>query len=70
VEGEIVREDGHPVVFIESTGHGIYGQKLASETAVVKYRAGQRAETPRGPGDEASYRLLPIRRTLWAHRAE
>ncbi|RME49810.1 MAG: hypothetical protein D6796_04325, partial [Caldilineae bacterium] len=70
VEGNIVLEEGHPVIFIESTGHGIYGQKLASETSVVKYRPGWKAERPDGPGDEASYRLVPIRRTLWAHRTE
>ncbi len=65
IEGE------RPVVYVETYGHGIYGQRKILVPHAVIYRVGEVAETPDGlQDDNVSYRLVPIYDTLWAHRDE
>ncbi len=68
----IVRFEGsHPVVYVETYGHGIHGQSIALFPRVTVYRVGDHAERPDHLGDQdVRYRLLPIETTLWAHRHE
>jgi len=72
-----VLEGGHPVVYVEALGHGIYAHARASSLTnpsvlgggVVTYRVGERAEVPEGVGDgNVSYKLVPIYTTLWPRR--
>jgi hypothetical protein len=64
-------EGSHPVVYVETFGHGIYGKKIILAPYVVTYRPGERAEVPESFKDEdVAYRLVPIYDTLWQHRAE
>jgi len=75
VRGKVTLEGSHPVVWVETYGHGIYGvpQALAPGTIVYKVSdsaAGQ-AETPAGiAADNVLYRLVSIYDPLWQHRAE
>jgi len=64
-------EDGHPAVWIETWGHGIYGKPQILVPGTVVYRAGDRAEIPEGIKDkDVAYELVPIYDTLWQHRSE
>lgn len=79
VTGPGVLEDGHPVVYVEAFGHGIYGNKGASSSihylprlfggGTVTYRVGEQADVPENLKDgNVSYMLVPIYTTLWARR--
>jgi hypothetical protein len=64
-------EDGHPIVNVETYGHGIYGKRIIMVPHKVVYRAGDQAEVPEDLKDEeVAYRLVPIYDTLWQHRDE
>jgi len=69
--GRIRFEESHPVVYIETYGHGIYGTRRILVPGKVTYRVGDVAEVPEGiEDDNASYRLVLICETLWTHRHE
>ena len=83
-DGNVELHDGsHPVVFIESGGHGVYGsadghsrysvrRNEFSEGTGVTYVFKGKAERPRHPDDrEVGYELLPIYEHWWlrAHGA-
>jgi len=71
VQGRATLEDGHPAVWVETFGHGIYGKELGLEPGQVVYRVGEAAGMPAGIDDQnVSYLLLPIYDTLWQHQAE
>ncbi|NLF11569.1 MAG: hypothetical protein GX597_07255 [Anaerolineaceae bacterium] len=64
-------EDGHPAVWVETYGHGIYGKPQILVPGTVVYRAGDRAEIPEGIKDkDVAYELVPIYDTIWQHRSE
>lgn len=68
-DGTIRLERGHPVVFVETGGHGIHGHPLLSLSGMVVYRVGDQAQRPGGIVDrDVSYELVPIYNTLWAQR--
>jgi hypothetical protein len=70
-EKEAMLEDGHPVVWVETYGHGIYGKRQILSPAKVIYRVGDQAERPESIKDEdVRYQLVPIYDTLWQHRSE
>ena len=67
----IVTRLGHPVVNVETYGHGIYGKRIILVPHTVVYRAGKQAEVPQDLKDkDVAYRLVPIYDTLWQHRDE
>ncbi len=79
VMGMAELEDGHPLVYVEALGHGIYGHKGASSSiyyfprllggGTLTYRVGEQAEVPESTKDEnISYKLIPIYTTLWPRR--
>jgi len=69
--GQIRFEESHPIVYIETYGHGIYGTRRILVPGKVTYRVGDVAEVPEGiKDDNTSYRLVPIYETLWTHRDE
>jgi hypothetical protein len=71
VEASVTMEDGHPVVWVETYGHGIYGGPQIMVPGVVHYRAGDKAEIPEGiKDDDVRYELVSIYDTLWQHRDE
>ncbi|MCL7454997.1 MAG: hypothetical protein M8467_18330 [Anaerolineae bacterium] len=71
VESEVRLEEGHPEVWVETWGHGIYAKRIILVPHVVTYRVGDEAEVPGGLADEdVAYRLVPIYDTLWQHRDE
>lgn len=61
-------EDGHPVVYIETYGHGIHGKRVGLKRGTVVYRVGKQPVPPRGLEGEARYALISIYDTLWQHR--
>ena len=64
-------EDGHPLVWVETFGHGIYGKAEILVPGKVTYRVGDRAEIPDGiKDDDVRYELVSIYDTLWQHRRE
>ena len=74
LDGEATFVDGRPAVYIEPEGHGV---KAATESAVrdpgafpgLVYRYTGLAGLPRGNQDkQATYDLISIEDTLWAHR--
>jgi hypothetical protein len=68
---DVKLEDGHPVVNVETYGHGIYGKRIIMVPHKVVYRVGDQAEAPEDLKDEdVAYRLVPIYDTLWQHRDE
>ena len=70
VWGRILTEDGRPVIYVETYGHGIYGHKIKLKKGTVIYRPGEAAEVPEGIDDEVTYALVSIYDTLWQHRDE
>ncbi len=70
VRGRIITEDGRPVIYVETYGHGIYGHKIKLKKGTVIYRPGEVAEVPEGNNGEVTYALVPIYDTLWQHRDE
>jgi len=66
-----ILEDGHPVVWVETYGHGIYGKREILVPGKVIYHVGDGAEIPEGIKDEdVRYELVPIYDTLWQRRDE
>ena len=64
-------EDGHPQVWVETYGHGIYGKASILVPGKITYRAGDRAEIPDDiHDDDVRYELVSIYDSLWQHRAE
>ena len=64
-------EEGRPVVYVETYGHGIYAHRKFLFPFSVVYRVGDVAEVPEGLMDrEVTYRLVSIYETFWAHRDE
>jgi hypothetical protein len=71
VKGSVRLEGSHPVVYVETYGHGIYAQRKILVPHAVVYRVGEQAEVPESLGDDdVSYQLVFIYDTLWAHRDE
>jgi hypothetical protein len=69
VLSEVIWEGGHPVVYVETYGHGIRGHEIELAGGEVIYRVGEEAEIPEGTDDpQVSYRLVPIWETLWPRR--
>ena len=69
--GQIRFEESHPIVYIETYGHGIYGTRRILVPGKVTYRVGDVAEVPEGiKDDDVLYLLVSIYDTLWAHREE
>jgi len=71
VAGKIRLQDSHPIVTVETYGHGIHGGRQMLLPHVVVYHAGDQAEIPESLSDEdVSYQLISIYDTLWMHREE
>ena len=70
MQGKILREDGRPVIYVETYGHGIYGHRIKLKKGTVIYRPGEVGEVPEETGEEVTYALVPIYDTLWQHRDE
>ena len=69
--GQAQEEEGHPVVWIETYGHGIYGRAEILVPGKMIYRVGDQAEIPEGiKDDDVRYELVSIYDTLWQHRDE
>jgi len=69
VMAPVTFEDGHPVVYVETYGHGIYGWPAGPGPGTVVYRVGEMPEVPDGISDNhVAYGLLSIYDTLWARR--
>lgn len=63
--------EGHPEVWVETYGHGIYGKALILSPGRIVYHVGDQAEVPEDTHDkDVSYELVSIYDTLWQHRAE
>lgn len=70
-ESNVRLEDGHPLVYVETYGHGIYGKRIILVPHTVVYRVGEQAEVPEELSDkDVAYKLVPIYDTLWQHRDE
>ena len=70
-QGQAQLEDGHPKVWVETFGHGIYGKPQILVPGTITYRIGDQAGIPGGiKDDDVRYELVPIYDTLWQHRAE
>lgn len=71
VGSEVRLEDSHPVVYVETFGHGIYAKRIIMVPHTVIYRAGDQAQVPEDLKDkDVAYELVPIYDTLWQHRDE
>jgi hypothetical protein len=71
VESEVKMQDSHPVVYVETYGHGIYAKRIILVPHTVVYVVGDQAEVPLDLKDkEVTYRLVPIYDSLWQHRDE
>jgi hypothetical protein len=69
VRGRATLEEGHPVVWVETYGHGIHGKRIRLKPSEVVYRVGDVPEVPESLDDEqVSYKLVPIYDTLWQQR--
>ena len=71
VKDSVQLEGSHPIVYVETYGHGIYGHRKTPLPHIVVYRVGERAEAPESlEDDQVSYQLVSIYETLWMHRDE
>ena len=71
IKGAIKLEETHPIVYVETWGHGIYANRQILVPHTVVYRVGERAEVPESlKDDDVSYQLVSIYDTLWMHRDE
>jgi len=71
VRGSVQLEGSHPVVYVETYGHGIYAHRKILLPHTVVYRVGEQAEVPESlKDDDVAYQLVSIYETLWAHRDE
>ncbi|MCG2768665.1 MAG: hypothetical protein ABIK79_08375 [Chloroflexota bacterium] len=70
-KGKIRLQGSHPIVTVETYGHGIRGSRQVLLPHVAIYHEGNQAEAPESLGDKnVSYQLVSIYDTLWAHRDE
>ncbi len=71
VKGRVRAEEDHPIVWVETFGHGIYGKPQALAPGKVIYRVGDTGERPKNiHDDQVPYALVPIYDTLWARRED
>ena len=71
VRDSVRLEGSHPIVYVETYGHGIYAHRKILVPHTVVYRAGEQAEVPESlKDDDVSYQLVSIYDTLWMHRDE
>lgn len=70
VRGPVILEEGRPVVYVETYGHGIYGHKAELKGGTIVYRPRERAQVPQGTSGEVTYALISIYETLWQKRYE
>ena len=66
-------ENGHPVFYIESQKHGIHpygGEKSSSSEPIVVLRYGQTTELTQIKDGQATYELVPIKKTFYQHALE
>jgi len=71
VRDSVRLEGSHPIVYVETYGHGIYAHRKILVPHTVVYRAGEQAEVPESlKDDDVSYQLVSIYDTLWTHRDE
>jgi hypothetical protein len=71
VKDSVQLEGSHPIVYVETYSHGIYGHRQTLLPHVVVYRVGEQAEVPESlEDDNVSYQLVSIYETLWRHRNE
>ncbi|MGQ9700347.1 MAG: hypothetical protein ACUVQS_04730 [Candidatus Bipolaricaulaceae bacterium] len=70
VRGPILWENGRPVAYVETYGHGISGHSIELKRGTIVYRPGEAAQLPQGINDKASYALVAIYDTLWPRRHE
>ena len=72
VDGGVIFQDGHPTVFIEAKGHGVYawdGTDFPGGDGVVYYYINNQTDYPTSGNDRnVSYALIPIIRSLWPRR--
>ena len=66
--GPVLLSDGHPVVYVETYGHGIHGEPLRFKHGEIIYSPGEEAQRPASLNDQVHYKLVPIYSTLWARR--
>lgn len=67
--GPVLQDDRHPIVYVETYGHGIYGHPLDFAHGEVIYRVREATETPEDIIDgHVAYRLISIHESLWLHR--
>jgi hypothetical protein len=70
-DGKAQEVEGHPAVWVETYGHGIYGKPQILVPGKMTYRVGDEAEVPEGiKDDDVRYELVSIYDTLWQHRDE
>jgi len=71
LQGKATLEENHPVVWVETYGHGIHGRGIWLRPGKIIYRVGDQAERPTDLGDkDVHYQLVSIYDTLWQHRTE
>ena len=71
VAGSVELEETHPIVYVETFGHGIYAHRQILVPYKVVYRVGEQAKVPESfDDDDVSYKLVSIYDTLWMHRDE
>ncbi len=66
-------ENGHPVFYIESQKHGIHpygGEKSESNQPIVVLRYGPSTELTQIKDGQATYDLVPIKKTFYQHAQE
>ena len=71
LQGKATAEDDHPIAWVETFGHGIYGKPQILSPGKIIYRLGSDGARPADIKDKgATYRLVSIYDTLWQHRSE
>ncbi len=71
VRGKVRIEENHPVVWVETFGHGIYGKAKILSPHTIRYHPGDDAQRPPSlSAGNVGYALLDIADTLWLHRHE
>lgn len=66
-------ENGHPIFYIESQKHGIHpygGERSESNGPIVVLRYGKSTELTQIKDGQATYDLVPIRKTFYQHALE
>ena len=66
-------ENGHPVFYIESQKHGIHpyhGEQPQADGPIVVLRYGPSTELTRIQNGQATYELVPVKKTFYQHAQE